>query len=75
MPSSSRTPRGIAIISGYFRDSNQTGEPQSEQKHLRPRPELNFETLASVEVIFSFAVSVIAHGAAEAPENFLQFLQ
>lgn len=71
----SRIPRGIAIISGCSRDSNQIGEPHSEQKHRSPRPELNFEILAPDEVTVNFAVSAIAHAAGEVPENFLQFPQ
>lgn len=45
------------------------------QKHLSPRPELNFETRECEEVIVSFEVSAIAQAAGEVPENFLQLAQ
>lgn len=71
----SRAPRGIAIISGKSSDSNQTGEPQFEQKHRRPFPESYFDTLAVDDVTVSFDVLAIAHAAGQVPENFLQCAQ
>ena len=71
----SRTPRGIAIISGKSSDSNQTGEPQEEQKHRRPFPESYLDTLEVDDVTVSFDVLVIAHTAGQVPEDFLQCRQ
>lgn len=71
---SSRTPRGIATISGSSFDSNQTGDPQLAQKQRNPRPESNSETLPDAVTAIS-DLFAIAHVAGDVPENLVQFRQ
>jgi len=71
----SRAPSGTATISGWSRDSNHRGDPQFEQKHRMPRPELYFEILSSADVTLRLALSAIAQVAGDVPENFMQLTQ